>query len=237
MGALVDMMDQVFYPDFGHRWDDLIFRDLVLENLTNDKDLLDLGAGAGIVPQMSFRGRAKMVCGVDPDERVMENPFLDEAKVGMGDAIPYPDRRFDVVIADNVLEHLDDPERVFREIARVLRPGGLFLSKTPNALHYVPIMAKFTPQWFHEWFNRLRGRQEVDTFPTLYRANTEEDLVSLAGVTGFGVKRISLVEGRPEYLRISAPTYCCGIAYERLVNSSDLFRNLRVVLMAQLERR
>jgi len=36
---------------------------------------LDLGAGAGIVSQMNFKGIASRVCGIDPDERVLSNPI------------------------------------------------------------------------------------------------------------------------------------------------------------------
>lgn len=236
MSRLTDVMDRVFYPDQQRSWDDALFRGVVLDHLGPDRDLLDLGAGAGILSEMSFRGRARKVCGVDLDERVVDNPFLDEAKIGGAEGVPYGDGTFDVVICNNVLEHLPAPERVFAEVARVLRPGGVFLAKTPNATHYVPLMARLTPQWFHEWFNRLRGRDEEDTFPTLYRANTEPAIRELARRSGLEVRRIDLVEGRPEYLRMWAPTYACGVAYERIVSSTDLLRYYRVLLVVVLEK-
>ena len=82
---------------------------------------------------MNFRGHARRLCGIDPDPRVAANPYLDEGQVGVGESIPYPDASFDVVFADNVLEHLPDPAAVFAAVTRVLRPGGVFLGKTPNA--------------------------------------------------------------------------------------------------------
>jgi 2-polyprenyl-3-methyl-5-hydroxy-6-metoxy-1,4-benzoquinol methylase len=47
--------------------------------------------------------------------------------------LPFRANTFDAVVATEVLEHLDEPVRLFREVHRVLRPGGRFLMTTPNA--------------------------------------------------------------------------------------------------------
>ncbi|EGV20657.1 Methyltransferase type 11 [Thiocapsa marina 5811] len=107
---------------------------------------------------------------------MVENPYLDEGRVGVGESIPYPDGSFDLVFADNVLEHLPDPARVFAEVARVLRPGGVLLGKTPNKWRYVPLIAQLTPHAFHRWVVRWRGRASDDVFPTGYRANSRADI-------------------------------------------------------------
>ena len=53
-----------------------------------------------------------------------------------------------------------------------------------------------------------------------------------------GLKAVdfTLTESRPEYLRLSAPTYLVGVAYERLVNATDALRDLRILLMGDLEK-
>jgi len=236
MGRLVERLDRALYPGQGANWDDHLFRSVILEGLRPEDELLDLGAGAGIVEAMNLRGHAARVCGVDLDPRVTENPFLDEGRVGAGEAIPYADASFDVVVADNVLEHLERPEEVFREVARVLRPGGSFLVKTPNARHYVPLIARLTPYRFHRFLNRLRGREEVDTFPTCYRANRPADLERHARAAGLVLEWVELVEGRPEYLRFHPLTYLLGWLYERLVNRVPGLTSFRVLLVAELRR-
>lgn len=236
MKSLVAWMDRRLYPGVGRNWDDELFRERILSTLEEEHALLDVGAGAGIVPQMNFRGEAARVCGVDPDPRVAENPHLDEGRVGMGEEIPWEDSSFDVVVADNVLEHLDRPTEVFTEVARVLRPGGRFLAKTPNRTHYMPLIARLTPHGFHRWVNRLRGREAEDTFPTRYRANCRADLERIAAESGLVVDSVELVEGRPEYMRLSPPTYVVGWLYERLVNRFESLAPMRILMVATLSK-
>lgn len=50
------------------------------------------------------------------------------------ESMPFPTNQFDVVIANEVLEHVSDQDAALREIHRVLRPGGKFLLFCPNRL-------------------------------------------------------------------------------------------------------
>lgn len=231
--AAIRWFDRQFYPDYEDNWDDKLFAEAIAEQVDEETVVLDVGAGAGIVEEMNFRGRAAKVCGIDLDERVLENDYLDEAHVARGEDIPYPDDTFDVVFSDNVLEHLENPREVFAEVARVLKPGGRFLAKTPNRRHYMPLIAASTPHWFHRLYNWLRGRAPDDTFHTHYRANTPDDVRAIAEQVGMELDEATLIEGRPEYLRISPLTYPVGIAYERLVNAIDALERYRVVMIAR----
>ena len=238
MSRLTTWIDRTFYPDYGDRWDDRLFERRVSDIIEPDSDVLDLGAGRGTRGRMNFRGRCRFFAGVDPDEAVLTNPYLDEAKLQQPPdyLIPYPDAAFDVVFSNCVIEHISDAERFFGEIYRVLRPRGVFLAKTPNRCHYVPLLARLTPHWFHEFYNRLRGREADDTFPTTYACNRKGDLIRIAEATWFRVVSLEMIEGRPEYLRLNSLLYLGGLAYERMVNRFDALAGLRAVIILQLEK-
>ena len=238
MSKLVARMDKWLYPGYSEKnWDDTMLREHILKVLRPGDTLLDLGAGAGIVSQMNFRGLVGRVCGIDQDPRILsQNRYLDEALSGNAEAIPFPSNTFDIVIANNVMEHLCDPHAVYREVFRVLKPGGQFVFKTPNIWHYMPLISRLTPLWFHQYINRLRGRGTEDTFPTKYLANSLGQIRELAKSSGLVVESIESIEGRPEYTRLTALTYSFGFIYERIVNRVPGMSVFRIVLIGHLRK-
>ena len=66
MSRLIQWIDETFYPGILGNWDDALFRERILSVIQAEAEILDLGAGAGIVPHMNFLGRGRRVCSVDP---------------------------------------------------------------------------------------------------------------------------------------------------------------------------
>ncbi len=229
-----DRLDRWWYPEFGERWDIAQFRTEVLALLRQGMRVLDLGAGRGALPELDFSGQGAEIWGADVDPVITQNAHLDQAFVTLPTELTgVPDNSIDLAICCSVLEHVDEPELLLREIRRVLKPGGRFFAKTPNRHHYMPLIASLTPTWFHKRYNRWRGRDEEDTFPTRYRLNSRAAVTKHARMAGFEIERLWTVEGRPEYLRLTPPTYFAGYLYERLVNGLRL-HELKGVLLIQL---
>ena len=236
MSKLIQIVDRTFYPGQNRDTAHAIFRDQILAQLQPEMSILDFGAGRGGKPELNFQGRVAKLCGVDVDPVVIENPYLDEARVIEDDRIPYPDDTFDFVYSSFVLEHVKEPLAVFKEILRVLKPGSRFLTRMPNRLHYVAMIAAMTPHAFHDFVNRRRGRMSHDTFPTYYRVNTARVIRRYALESGFDVVDIGFHEGRPEYARLLFPAYLCGLIYERTVNATNQLRWLRAIITALLQK-
>jgi ubiquinone/menaquinone biosynthesis C-methylase UbiE len=57
--------------------------------------------------------------------------------------LPFPDGSFDAVFYHHVIEHVDDPAGSLRELARVLRPGGLIFVGCPNRHRAVGYLGSF----------------------------------------------------------------------------------------------
>ena len=101
--------------------------------------VLDLGCGGGFMSEAMAREGATVV-GVDPAVRALEAARAHAAeqrlriqyRAGHAEAIPLPDASMDRVVCVDVLEHVDDLGQCCREIARVLKPGGLLLFDTIN---------------------------------------------------------------------------------------------------------
>lgn len=71
--------------------------------------------------------------------------------------LPFPDNHFDSVFYHHVIEHVDRPQDSLRELARVLRPGGLIFVGTPNRHRLASsIGAHEQSTWNATWGNKLR---------------------------------------------------------------------------------
>jgi SAM-dependent methyltransferase len=98
--------------------------------------ILDVGCGIGTYVR-AFRAFSDDVHGIEVEpERVAEaSAELPNIVLGVGEHLPYPDGRFDLVFSNEVLEHVDDDRATAAEMARVTRPGGAIVAFVPNRLY------------------------------------------------------------------------------------------------------
>jgi 2-polyprenyl-6-hydroxyphenyl methylase/3-demethylubiquinone-9 3-methyltransferase len=94
--------------------------------------LLDVGCGGGLLaPHVAGYRHV----GVDLSERALAVAARHGVQPVRADAgaLPFADAAFDVVVAGEVLEHVEDLDRVVAEALRVLKPGGVFVCDTINS--------------------------------------------------------------------------------------------------------
>jgi ubiquinone/menaquinone biosynthesis C-methylase UbiE len=200
------------------------------------KRILDLGAGRGASAKR-VASKSRMVVGSDLDRAVAGNQTIDHAVLSSGEQLPFNTSSFDLCVMRWVVEHLPSPEATFREVCRVLTPGGRLLLLTPNLYFYVYALAFVLPNRWHPSLVRLTsGREERDVFPTLYRANTPQRLGTSLKKAGFSNCSVRGFQDGPSYLGFSLPTLLVGAAYDRFVNLSPLFEGLRQGLIGEAEK-
>jgi arsenite methyltransferase len=108
-----------------------------IADLHEGETVLDLGSGAGADVLISARrvGQTGKAIGLDMTDEMLELARANAATAGLGNVefvkgyieeIPLPDGTVDVIVSNCVLNLSGDKPKVFREAARVLRPGGRF---------------------------------------------------------------------------------------------------------------
>jgi SAM-dependent methyltransferase len=220
----------------GRKFHDTLYRERIAAHLRPGDRLLDAGCGRYLRFCREF-SPAAWVVGVDLDHAFdTENgsaPFAVRADVG---ALPFPAGHFDIIISRSVIEHLDDPPRVFREFHRVLRPGGRIVLITPNKYDYVSVIAALTPYSWHRFLvSRIFRVPEDDVFPTRYRANTIGAMRRAMSAAGLAERELDTINHYPAYLMFSPLLFRLGVLYERLTARRAL-RVLRGSILAVFEK-
>ncbi len=183
-----------------------------LDQLTSAAPVwLDLGCGHQVFASWMDReerkvvGQARLVAGMDYDvPSLRSHKTIHMRLAGDVTRLPFPDATFDLVSANMVIEHLNDPAAALLEIRRVLKPGGAFVFHTPNYWNFWVLLGGIAPDFLKlPAIRMLEGRKAVDVFPTRYRMNTGAAITNLARAAGFDVTRV-------DYLCTSAGTGALG---------------------------
>lgn len=151
--------------------------------LNEHSKVLDLGAGRASWfesegPQIRkfvryIKPDVFEVIGADVDPIIFENRSTSNNYVIPEQGLPFDDETFDIIIADYVFEHVEDPKNFAFELKRVLKKGGWICARTPHKLHYVSIFARLIPEGLHTKILKIvkPDRLEQDSFATHYKLN------------------------------------------------------------------
>ncbi|MBI5445603.1 MAG: 3-demethylubiquinone-9 3-O-methyltransferase [Deltaproteobacteria bacterium] len=194
---------------------------------------LDVGCGGGILTEALARLGCTVV-GIDrsrPSLRAARaHAAAQELPVGyfnaLAEALPFEAASFDFVSCCDVLEHVTALRPVISEVARVLRPGGLFLYDTVNrTLRSNVVAIRFAQQWrwsrflpprVHEWRQFVKPRELTEVL----EENGLEQRQILGMAPGAHPLRIALLAIRLRRGRMSYSDFGKALRYRLTADTS-----------------
>jgi ubiquinone/menaquinone biosynthesis C-methylase UbiE len=137
--------------------------------------ILDLGSGPGSFLVQAAEAGGDVI-GVEPSqelidvslERTRALGFSVQVVKGTGEHLPFPDATFGFVNMAEVIEHVEDPEQVLREVHRVLKKGGGVYMSVPNRFgiydpHFHAYFVNWLPRALATPFLKLVGKDKEDS--------------------------------------------------------------------------
>lgn len=148
--------------------------------------ILDLGSGVGNFV-VACRKRGLRAFGVEPD-RIGQGSSLSSLQIAgkrldsgafaaaSGEQLPFADATFDLVVLNQVIEHVQDQTSVLSEALRVLKPRGAIYVACPNYLrfyepHYKVLFFPLMPKFLASFYLRMRHRNPVLLRQLTYTTN------------------------------------------------------------------
>jgi ubiquinone/menaquinone biosynthesis C-methylase UbiE len=219
------------------------YRDMLNTLVLPETTWLDLGCGHQFFPdwmtdigqaQAALVGRCASVIGVDPYDLRPHTAGITKIAAD-AERLPFEDSSFSLVTANMVVEHVEDPERLLREVHRVLKPGGVFLFHTPNARYFEVAIARHIPASVMKAIaSVLDGRAQEDIFETHYRLNTAGDIRTVATGCGLQAQQIRHVECTAQGVMLG-PLVAIELLIIRMLRMKR-FENYRSDLVVVLEK-
>jgi SAM-dependent methyltransferase len=220
------------------RFNQDMYEALLTKHVSRDSVWLDAGCGRHSLPpwrsaaEADLMHNASFAIGCDADEPSLRlHSTLPSRVVANLEHLPFKSASMNLITTNMVVEHLEQPLRVFGEFARVLKPGGRVIVHTPYAHSYIALGSLILPEWFKlRLIRTLDGRDEPEVFPTRYRANTPRRLLELMTRVGLRQEHCRLLASDAVFAQAHPLLAALELLYIRL-SLQPMFRRLRVSML------
>lgn len=234
MGGLTDWTFRKFWAHEEHPYRRLERR--LIELAAPGITILDAGCGHTAPNLQLLRGSGATLIGVDL-VRLEPQEGLELIEGDLAH-VPLPDESVDLIYSRSVMEHVVDPDAVYGEARRLLKPGGRWIFLTANRWDYVSLVSRMTPNRFHAAIvSRFEGREDFDVFPTAYRTNDRRQIAHHAAASGFEIDRFERHGQYPAMFWKVGPLFLLATFYEKLVMKLPFLAWARGWLYVELVKR
>ena len=197
--------------------DDLLSRSLSQTR----RRLLNVGAGASVTIERRLKHLrpSDSIDRVDIEATQVEHPNCGRTWQCSVEHMPdVASSLYDAVFANFVLEHVRDLGSAASEIRRVLKPGGAFVATVPNTASPEFLVARHTPQAFHQFVRRGQA------WDTAYSYRSVDELVAIFAEAGFQPHRRAFFPVVGRYLAGYPVLSTLGGLWDRLVSAAGITR-------------
>lgn len=164
----------------------------VKRNLADNISVLDIGGGK----RCTFADECRTYTGIKitaldvSAEELAFNNDVDEKivfDITSGKRVPLEDESVDMVTSSSVLEHLKDLESAVKEVSRIIKPGGKFISVFPSKFALFAIINQIIPGWLARKivFAAFPHREKIGIFKAYYDRCYYPALKNLLSRNGF----------------------------------------------------
>ena len=177
----------------------------ILPYIEKDSRILDIGcAMGGFIKFLKTKWDYKNLYGIDPVEEYVKEANDKNIIVGNVNSIPFEDNSFDVIILDQVLEHVSNLKLAMKEIRRVLDKGGICYIGVPDVERYNNLYWYIIAEHIQH-FNivGLKLLSNNNGFELIKHQNTDSDMIGTLKLPNLSV-----------LLKVSSKVYCWGIGRE-----------------------
>lgn len=177
------------------------FAEVLERQLENRPIWLEIGCGRRPFPvwmsesEKHVLAKVELAFGIDLDfESLREHTAYPDKAMASAYQVPFASGCIDLLSANMVVEHIEEPLRLLAEVRRLLKPGGKFLFHTTNRNNILIQVASRTPELLKKALVRwLENRDASDVFPTFYRFNRKSDIENAARQAGMRVASLVFV--------------------------------------------
>lgn len=120
----------------GHWWflarRDIIFK--LIKDYRKDSHILEIGCSGGPLIRFLQRRGFENIKGIDINKRAIEickQKGIKDVQIADGQETGFKDQQFDIVIASDILEHIQDEDKALFEWHRILKQGGKLIIFVP----------------------------------------------------------------------------------------------------------
>jgi 2-polyprenyl-3-methyl-5-hydroxy-6-metoxy-1,4-benzoquinol methylase len=151
---------------------------------------LEVGCGEGVFTQLLAPGTEAWGVEMDHDSAAAAAPRMHRVLVGPYDAVQeqLPEQYFDLVVCNDVIEHLTDPEAFLQSILRRMVPGGCIIASIPNMRHWEVLWQLLVRKDWKYGREGILDRTHVRFF-------TEKSICRLFEEAGFTVEHQAGING------------------------------------------